>query len=205
MNNTNGRYGLNKKGQMSFAMKAILTILVLLICILIFSRVMKGSTKVVECTTRGGDCITGTCKFDQIALLANEAAGCKKGQICCINVSVTLPELPIDPGCKTEEEGTYLEGKTCKNSSLYICGPSGQCMTKCSYCALNFGTTIGKDVCKTEFNKFRDNALKNPNHIYSCSCSASNCTKEMITDGLCIKDYCPSKSTTASDYMCCTE
>jgi len=177
-------------------MKAILVLLILMISVVTYGRVVKGSTKVLQCTTAGGDCVLDTCDFGkQIPALSENAAGCKANEICCINLTVSKP---IDPDCKGK-----IEGQTCKNSSMYYCGPGDrpQCMNKCEYCSLNFGTTVGKDICKNT-NVFVDRDKANL-HQFTCGCTAVECTQDMKAKGLCILGYCPSNVSTSSSYACC--
>jgi len=80
-------------------------------------------------------------------------------------------------------------------------------MTKCDYCALNFGTTVGTEICRHDFNKFQNNKLKNPNKDLTCGCTDVECTQKMRDDGQCILGYCPAKATdkTNPNYMCCVK
>jgi hypothetical protein len=187
---------MNKKGMAAETLgKFILVFLVVFILILVFNRTMKGGTKVLECTANGGQCKTGTCDFaTQVPMLRDKAAGCQNGEICCININKEKPKP--DPKCNGQTLG-YL----CDKNTNSFCDWALQCVSKCEFCAKNFGTDevasreVQKRICDPNFN-YAD---------FSCKCTKAECdtkdAKSCISD--LVSPYCPGKTPGESNYACC--
>jgi len=165
----------------------ILVFLLVFGLIILYGKVVKGNTQILQCNANGGQCVTGTCDWgSQVPALSDKAAGCKSGQLCCINISQSTP---IDPICENETLGF-------KCGSLQYCSAAKTCISKCEFCQANsdYESICGKsNVYETG--------------VYKCRCTLSQCQKGTnINDGNCIPNYCPSKDSQASDYMwCCNE
>ena len=194
------KYNKNKRGQWSTPMKIIIAVLVLLVSIYVYNKIVTGSTVILKCNKNGGDCVSGTCNWlTQVPALSDNAAGCKSGQLCCINI--TLPDTK-DPNC----EGKKV-GDPCRTdeSPLYYCGPGLVCMSRCEYCAVVWGdSTLNKVCVAADIPKFK--SVNNPSatNKFVCACSKTECTDAMQKAGTCIiSDYCP--STTPATYCCLTD
>jgi hypothetical protein len=187
----------NKKGQMSTVMKIILVVLVLTVSIFIYSKVTRGSTKILQCSKNGGDCVKDTCDWlTQIPALSDQAAGCKRNELCCINIT---QEDTIDPDCKDK-----AFGDPCRtDEKLYYCSKALTCISKCEFCAKNWGDTVGKKICDADDikNVFEKNNDQTEIKHFSCSCK-TKCSASEIKAGTCILLYCP--STTPETYCCLT-
>ena len=193
------KYNKNKRGQWSTPMKIIIAVLVLLVSIYVYNKIVTGSTVILKCNKNGGDCVSGTCNWlTQVPALSDNAAGCKSGQLCCINI--TLPDTK-DPNC----EGKKV-GDPCRTdeSSLYYCGPGLVCMSRCEYCAVVWGdSTLNKVCVAADIPKFK--SVNNPSatNKFVCACSKTECTDAMQKAGTCIPGYCP--STKPETYCCLTD
>jgi hypothetical protein len=162
-------------------------------------RIVKGGTATLSCTANRGECISDkTCKIGQIALLSDQAAGCEKGQICCRDLFTD--EQPASPECKSKAIGAQ-----CDDKGLMYCDAALQCVTKCEFCAKNFGTEFGRSTCAKDVKYFQNHSKDI--HTYTCGCSAANCTTTKINNGTCLPKYCPAPSANSADsnYMCCVK
>jgi hypothetical protein len=191
------RINENRKGLSGPALIGtfILVFLMVFGLIALYSKVMKGGTKVLECKTNGGDCVAGTCDFaTQIPALSDKAAGCKSGELCCINITKSKP---ADPKC-----ANLTVGEGC--GKVMFCDAALQCVTKCEFCTNNFWTVEGRKVCGTENN---NNPIFETNDgigkKLSCNCTQKQCTDKGTNS--CISGFCPraAAETTAKDYACC--
>ena len=158
---------------------------------MIFSTTMKGGVNSIKCTRSGGTCENTCDRFTQYVFLSGKAAGCEEEQVCCIDVN---KPKPADPRCAKLSEGAY-----CDDKKLMVCNVGSQCISKCEYCSVNYGTTKGKTICNSETNTIFESADKN-NMKLSCACSEAVCSSK---SGSCIADYCPGTDKTANDYVCC--
>ena len=164
----------------------ILVFLLVFGLIVLYNKVAKGSTKVLECKNNGGQCVDGTCDFGkQIPALSDKAAGCGSGQICCINVT---NDKPKDPDCENLKPGAV-----CGANNYGYCDYALQCVSKCTFCATNAGQEYAKTICKDKFD-FSG---------FSCQCTGAECTAEMMNKGKCIPNYCPSSTPADTDFACC--
>lgn len=190
----------NKKGMSapSTLGKFILVFLLVFGLIIVYTKTMKGTTKILECSSNGGECIKGTCDWGkQVPALSDKAAGCEKGQICCINI--TKGESVPDPKCESKKIGTACGEGTSLNG--YRCDAGNQCVTLCEFCSANSkssDTTIA-GLCKkkpTDADNFAKGGL------FSCSCASTECTAAKQRDGTCIINYCP---TDLGSTVCCVK
>jgi hypothetical protein len=182
----------------------ILVFLMVFGLIALYQKVMKGGTKVLECHANGGECVTGTCDFaTQVPALSDKAAGCKSGELCCINITKSKP---VDPLCANKTVGA-----PCNNSKVMFCDAAPKCVSKCDFCNNNFNTVEGRPICGLTKDPLVLNPVfeinKKNGKMLSCSCTSKQCTdKKGLKDPECISNFCPraSAETTASDYACCT-
>lgn len=198
------RLNANKKGLSGPALIGtfILVFLMVFGLIALYSKVMKGGTKVLECNANGGDCVTGTCDFaTQIPALSDKAAGCESGELCCINITKSAP--PINPKCANASDNFNKNKATPCGTRMY-CDTGSQCVTQCEFCAKNFYTVEGRPVCGTgDDAKPKNTIFENMNYAnkaLSCNCTKAQCDTKTKT-GECISLFCP---TTKPDTFCCT-
>jgi hypothetical protein len=134
----------------------------------------------------------------QVPALSDNAAGCKSGQLCCINI--TLPDTK-DPNCEGKNEGDPCRTD---ESPLYYCGPGDVCMSRCEYCAAVRGDPKWSKPCAAidipKFVKVNNPSLTNQ---FVCACSKTECPQADIDSGKCIPGYCP--STSPATYCCLTD
>jgi hypothetical protein len=194
----------NKKGYSSTEVfgALIIMILVIIISIQTYDRFVKGGVKVLECKAQGGDCVAGTCSFpNQIPALSEKAAGCGRGELCCINITRTRP---IDPLCMNAEGTTPLPIGTECDDNMY-CDMAQVCVDKCEFCSKNVNnlqySQKVKDICgimsQEDKNKFTKGG------IFGCSCTGVECAANRTK---CVPNYCPGHDdATAPDYACCTK
>ncbi|MGV8086318.1 MAG: hypothetical protein ACP5N1_01680 [Candidatus Woesearchaeota archaeon] len=176
---------MNKKALSTPSTLATFILVFLLVfgLIVLYTKVVKGNTTVLLCEKNGGECVKGTCDFGtQLPMLSDKAAGCKSGELCCINITQSVP---IDLLCENK-----TEGDKCGDSNIMYCGASKTCIPKCDFCNNHQEHADCKDI---EFKR----------GDYSCQCSSAQCTPEQISKGNCITNLCPSDTETASDYRCC--
>ncbi len=184
----------NNKKAMSMSVETIvifiLVFLLLFGLIAIYGKVAKGNTQVLKCTANGGQCVAGTCDWkSQIPALSDKAAGCLTGELCCINITQSKPE--IDKACENESN----VGNSC--GIRQYCTEAHTCVSQCEFCAIP--TFKDKPACQAKASSY------NTGTTYSCQCTNAQCSAENIKSGKCIPGVCPRdiKETTASDYMCC--
>ena len=185
-----------KKGDMALEkpVALIIIILVLVVVMVAYPRIARGGTVVLSCTANKGECIDKTCKIGQVALLSDQAAGCKEGQICCRDLFTD--EQPASPECKNKALGAQ-----CDDKGFMYCDAALQCVSKCEFCAKNFDTEFGRSTCAKDVKYFQSHSKDI--HTYTCGCTLANCTAPKINNGTCLQKYCPSAATTDSSYMCC--
>ena len=122
-------------------------------------------------------------------MLSEKAAGCGKGEICCINIQKDKP--PADPKCLNK-----TLGYKCGDASY--CDFGSQCISKCEFCALNSQTDevmqLNPIVCEKNF-------------VYtgfSCKCTKADYDKKLAADNKSvIFSHCPQSDPLAQDYACC--
>jgi hypothetical protein len=189
----------NRRGQWSTPMKIILVVLVLLVSSIIYGRIMAGSTRILQCNKNGGDCVTGTCDWlTQVPALSDKAAGCKKSELCCINITFEETE---DPYCKDLNVGDRCR---IEEANLYYCGFGKTCVSKCEYCAKFWGEKTLNSICgEANIKKFEQNNNPKISQQWGCSCGGDICTDEMQRQGKCILNFCP--STDPETYCCLIE
>jgi hypothetical protein len=178
--------------------KFIIVFILVFVLIILFNKTMKGSTKIMQCTANGGQCVDETCEWGkQIPALSSKAAGCEENQICCINI--TKQKATPDPLCDNR-----TLGYACRTG--YRCDAGKQCVTLCEFCEKNPRTTIienGRSIC----NKLTGDADKFANSdTFSCSCTNTECTSRFAS-GKCMRNYCPAAAsdTTNPNYACCVK
>jgi len=179
-------------------MKIILVVLVLLVSVIIYGKVMAGSTRILQCNKNGGDCVTGTCDWlTQVPALSDKAAGCKSNELCCINITIANTE---DPYCKDLKVGDRCR---ITDDKLYYCGYGNTCVSLCEYCAKFWGDDTKNSVCgAANIQKFKANNNPKLTQQWSCSCGADTCTTDMQNAGKCITGFCPS---TDPETYCCLQ
>jgi hypothetical protein len=188
-----------KKGMAASTLgKFILIFLVVFILILAFNKIMKGSTVMLECTANGGQCKVNTCDFGtQVPMLGNKAAGCKNGEICCINVNREMPKP--DPLCNG-----LVFGEKCDEKKNFYCDWALQCVSRCEFCSKNWGT----DEVKAKYDKGICDPTVKSYEGFSCKCTKSECDTKLKADkNSCILDsvnmYCPGLKAIDQNYACC--
>jgi len=174
----------------------ILVFLMVFGLIVLYQKVMKGGTKVIECNATGGDCVTGTCDFaTQLPALSDKAAGCGTDQLCCINITKSKP---IDPLCKG-----LKAGNKCDKTGVMYCDMASQCVSKCILCANNLDTTEINPICYKTTNTPNPFFVNNRKlGSLSCGCTKTQCdAKNKANGNTCIttSGYCP-----ANTYCCTT-
>jgi hypothetical protein len=173
---------MNKKAMSPAETLGVFILVFLLVfgLIVLYTKVVNGSTKVLQCTANGGECRVGTCDFaSQLPALSDKAAGCQKGEICCINITQGITE---DPLCKD-----HKDGEACGTDNLHFCSVGGkQCVTKCEFCSIN----PTHENCK---DKASLNLFKTGTYAYSCKCTEDQCVGKIDIKGgsECIRNYCP--------------
>lgn len=176
----------NKKGNVSFALKAVLTILILLSLVLIYKKyVIDGATQLVNCNEQGGTC-QDKCKFDQFVLLEGKAAGCtsKSEPFCCVKMTTQ------DTECSNKAPGEPCFDDT----SGMVCSRNKQCISRCDYCAT-------QAVINGNFDEVCDSALNTgvklfgkdgDGRTWSCNIASKCISNTMIKDSTRISSnyYC---------------
>jgi hypothetical protein len=191
----------SKRGMVASTLgKFILVFLVVFALIILYSKTMRSSNKILECTANGGKCTLGTCDFGtQIPMLSDKAAGCHKDEICCVNVTQSKP--PADPKCENKAPGTSCDTLATPTSQhLMYCDWSSQCVSRCDFCTHNFGTdeVEQKKICIVPGNaNFNFEG-------YKCGCTRAECVDSKgVWKSNCISNYCPSNTKENTDYACC--
>lgn len=171
--------------------KFIIVFLLVFTLILLYGKVMKGSTKIMECTTNGGECVDGTCKWGkQVPALSDKAAGCNKGQICCINI--TQSEKQADPLCLNGSSNrTVTIGTSCKSG--YYCDAAHQCVTRCEFCSTNYAEFSTSPICRSAVTNFTQIGKR-----MTCACNVTEC--RTLSSSGCVWGYCQGDA--VSNYCC---
>jgi hypothetical protein len=180
-------------------MKIILVVVVLLVSVYVYNKIVKGTTVILKCNKNGGECVPGTCNWlTQVPALSDNAAGCKSGELCCINI--TLPETK-DPYCEGKNIGDAC--RTDENTNYY-CDPGLVCKTRCEYCATVRGDPQWSKPCDAiDIPKFKAVNNPTPTNQFVCACNKTECSQADINSGKCILGYCP--STNPATYCCLTD
>ncbi len=191
--NTKKKLFQNKKGLSGPELIGTFILIFLIVGgVIAYNRGAFGGAKtVLGCQNNGGECRDSGCDLiKEYILSGDKAAGCEKGEICCI--SYDKPK-PADKRCVGVEEG-----KNCKGVTDLICSPSVQCVSKCEYCRHNFRTAIGREICKPDTNLIFANASKYQLEL-SCSCTTEECNTKGSSG--CITTFCPKGDSTLAE--CC--
>jgi len=203
----------HKKGYTSTEVFGALIIMILIIIISVqtYNKFVVQGTKVLECTKQGGQCTVGTCNFpSQIPALSDKAAGCGRGELCCLNVTRSEP---MDPLCMNAEGNSPLPvGTECEDNMF--CDIAQVCVDRCEFCSKNANNMQYNDQVKKICARMTAEAIEKfgKGSSYSCSCTQTECNADRgikCVEGT-IGDpnpsrYCLQTDVNAPDYACCAK
>jgi hypothetical protein len=166
----------------------IIMVLVVILSVQIYNRFVTGGTKALQCTANGGQCTRGTCNFpNQIPALSDQAAGCKKGELCCINITRSKP---IDPMCMNAEGSAALPVGTECDDNMY-CDMAQVCVDRCEFCSTNINNPLYvddiKNICGPTSLDDLKKKFSRPGR-YTCSCTDAYCN---LNESNCVRNFCP--------------
>jgi hypothetical protein len=192
----------NKKGDVNWhILSLVLAVLVFIAAIIGWNQLMK-SKDIIKCKNQDGVCAS-KCQFPtQVAWLSDRAAGCDRGELCCINITRSKP---IDPMCTNAEGTEPLPFGTECDDGMY-CDMAQVCVNLCEFCSTNVNNKQYENVVKERCSRMTDADKKKfeKGMVFTCGCTQKECTD---APDKCVFGYCPTpaEEVTAPDYACCVK